>query len=343
MNDRHVACAPTRAGGPPACAYELDASGGWYDAGDQGKYVVNGGIAVWTLMNQWESAERRGAARAFADGTLSIPERKNGAPDLLDEARWELEFLLRMQVPEGQPLAGMVHHKIHDKEWTALGLAPHEDTQPRLLFPPSTAATLNLAATAAQGARLWRKLDAKFATRCLAAAERAWAAAESHPKEFAASGGVGGGPYDDRDLADERYWAAAELFLAETDTAKRDVYGKAMRASAYFTKVPTSVSGDGVPTSMTWDHVQALGTISLALSDGALPPPSAPPAARRCARPPTSTQACCTARATACRSRPERRASRGARARSCSTTPWCWVSPMISPATRATWKPPPMR
>jgi endoglucanase len=272
MNDRHVACAPTRAGGPPACAYELDASGGWYDAGDQGKYVVNGGIAVWTLMNQWESAERRGAARAFADGTLSIPERKNGAPDLLDEARWELEFLLRMQVPEGQPLAGMVHHKIHDKEWTALGLAPHEDTQPRLLFPPSTAATLNLAATAAQGARLWRKLDAKFATRCLAAAERAWAAAESHPKEFAASGGVGGGPYDDRDLADERYWAAAELFLAETDTAKRDVYGKAMRASAYFTKVPTSVSGDGVPTSMTWDHVQALGTISLALSpEGALP------------------------------------------------------------------------
>ena len=44
-------------------------------------------------------------------------------PDLLDEARWELEFMLKMQVPDGQPKAGMVHHKIHDKEWTALGTA----------------------------------------------------------------------------------------------------------------------------------------------------------------------------------------------------------------------------
>ena len=269
VGDRSVGCAPARAGGPPACAYKLDVSGGWYDAGDHGKYVVNGGIAVWTLMNQWESAEARGAARAFADGKLNIPERHNGAPDLLDEARFELEFLLRMQVPDGQPLAGMVHHKVHDKDWTALGLAPHEDKQERLLFPPSTAATLNLAATAAQGARLWRKLDPKFAARCLAAAEKAWAAAAAHPTEYAASGGVGGGPYDDRDVSDERYWAAAELFVT-TNGTKRDEYARALRASPYFAQVPSALGGDGVATSMTWDHVQALGTISLALSD-ALP------------------------------------------------------------------------
>jgi endoglucanase len=266
VGDRGVGCAPTRAGGPPACAYELDVSGGWYDAGDHGKYVVNGGIAAWTLMNEWESAEARGAARAFADGKLNIPERHNGAPDLLDEARFELEFLLKMQVPDGQPLAGMAHHKIHDKEWTALGLAPHEDRQTRFLYPPSTAATLNLAATAAQGARLWRKLDPKFAARCLAAAEKAWAAAAAHPAEYATPGGVGGGPYDDRDVSDERYWAAAELFV----TTKKEEYGKAMRASPHFGEVPTAFGGDGAPTSMTWDHVQALGTISLALSD-ALP------------------------------------------------------------------------
>ncbi|HEV2865652.1 MAG TPA: glycoside hydrolase family 9 protein, partial [Allosphingosinicella sp.] len=36
------------------CSYTLDASRGWYDAGDHGKYVVNGGIAVWTLMNLYE-------------------------------------------------------------------------------------------------------------------------------------------------------------------------------------------------------------------------------------------------------------------------------------------------
>jgi endoglucanase len=268
VGDRSVGCAPARPGGPPACGYKLDVSGGWYDAGDHGKYVVNGGIAAWTLMDEWEAAVARGKEAPFSDGKLKIPEHKNGAPDLLDEARWELEFMLRMQVPEGQPLAGMVHHKVHDKDWTALGLSPDEDTQERLLFPPSTAATLNLAATAAQGARLWRKLDPKFAARCLAAAERAWTAAEAHPKEYAAPGGVGGGPYDDRDVSDERYWAAAELYV----TTKTPAYAAALRGSSHFAKVPTSVSGaEGAPTSMTWDHVAALGTISLALAPDALP------------------------------------------------------------------------
>jgi endoglucanase len=263
VGDRSVGCAP----GPNACPYKLDVSGGWYDAGDQGKYVVNGGIAVWTLMNQLERAQARGAAAAFGDGKLNIPERGNGAPDLLDEARFELEFLMRMQVPDGQPLAGMAHHKIHDAAWTALGLAPHEDKQPRYLSPPSTAATLNLAATAAQGARLWKKHEAAFATRALAAAEKAWAAAEAHPALFAASGGVGGGPYDDRDVSDERYWAAAELWV----TTRKPVYEKALRASPHFKEVPSSLGGDGNPGSMTWDHVAALGTITLALAPDALP------------------------------------------------------------------------
>ena len=67
---------------------------------------------------------------------MDIPEKKNKRPDILDEARWEMEFMLKMQVPDGQPKAGMVHHKIHDKEWTACGMRPDEDTQPRYLCPP---------------------------------------------------------------------------------------------------------------------------------------------------------------------------------------------------------------
>jgi len=266
VGDRSVGCAPARAGGPPACAYKLDVSGGWYDAGDHGKYVVNGGIAAWTLMNEWESAEARGAARAFGDGKLNIPERKNGAPDLLDEARVEVEFMLRMQ----DPASGMVHHKIHDKDWTALGTAPHEDKQERFLYPPSTAATLNLVAVARQAERLWRKLDPAFAERCGQAATRAWAAALAHPTDYASSGGVGGGPYDDRDVSDERYWAAAETYVSTTDPSLKEYVHKTLLGSPYFCQVPTTIGGEGVPASMTWDHVQALGTISLALSN-ALP------------------------------------------------------------------------
>ena len=73
-----------------------------------------------------------------------------------------------MQVPAGKPLAGMAHHKVHDDNWTGLPLLPSADPQPRQLHKPSTAATLNLAATAAQCARLFAPYDEAFADRCLA-------------------------------------------------------------------------------------------------------------------------------------------------------------------------------
>src|SRR5262245_62059767 len=201
------------------CDYTLDVSGGWYDAGDHGKYVVNGGIATWTMLNQYERAAAKGTAGDFVDGKLNIPEKKNKVPDILDEARFELEFMLKMQVPDGKPRAGMVHHKIHDKEWTALGMFPDQDAQPRFLWPPSTAATLNLAATAAQGARIFAKLDKKFADRCSKAAEKAWAAAVANPAIYAGTAAIGGGPYDDKDVSDELYWAAAGLYVTRRKDA----------------------------------------------------------------------------------------------------------------------------
>src|SRR5207302_2525581 len=95
----------------PGCPYSLEVSGGWYDAGDQGKYVVNGGIALWTLLNLYEHNAITGAGAQFADGKVAIPENRNGVPDLLDEARWELEFFLKMQVPQGTHLRAPVGAK----------------------------------------------------------------------------------------------------------------------------------------------------------------------------------------------------------------------------------------
>ena len=134
-------------------------------------------------------------------------------PDLLDEVRWELEWELKMQVPDGQPRAGMVHHKIHDRSWTALGIRPDEAEKKmiRFLRPVSTAATLNLAANAAQCARIWKGIDEAFAGRCLMAAEKAWQAAKANPQVFAAANdNSGGGPYDDSELTDDFYWAALD-------------------------------------------------------------------------------------------------------------------------------------
>jgi endoglucanase len=268
LGDRSVPCASGA-----ACGYRLDVSGGWYDAGDHGKYVVNGGIALWTLLSLYERNIYLGkSASDFADGTMNIPERHNGVPDLLDEARWEMEWMLKMQVPPGNPLAGMAHHKIHDRSWTTLALAPHNDEEPRFLHPPSTAATLNLAAVAAQAARIWKDLDGAFAARCLAAAERAYAAALAHPALFAPGGQTaGGGPYDDSSVGDEVYWAAAELFITTGRGDLRD----AVMAAPHFGALPTDLGERGIPeqaSAMTWQKTQALGTISLAIVPNRLAP-----------------------------------------------------------------------
>ena len=223
------------------CKYTLDVSGGWYDAGDHGKYVVNAGISVWTLLNWWERGLAFGGTADFADGKMNIPENKNKVPDLLDEARWELEFELKMQVPEGEKLAGMAHHKIHDAKWTALSMGPHEDPVPRFLYPVSTSATLDLAANAAQAARIWRTIDRAFADKCLKAAERAWVAAKANPAALSPTvQDDGGGPYDDNKVDDNFYWAAAELYI----TTKKAEYKDVVVKSEFFKRVDADWSDD---------------------------------------------------------------------------------------------------
>ncbi|HEV2779181.1 MAG TPA: glycoside hydrolase family 9 protein [Actinophytocola sp.] len=265
----HVGVAPNRGDTdvpcqPTVCDYRLDVRGGWYDAGDHGKYVVNGGIATYQLLSTYERTLTAPTANpgALGDGTLRVPERGNGVPDVLDEARWELDFLLRMQVPAGQPLAGMAHHKVHDDNWTGLPLAPAADPMLRELHPPSTAATLNLAATAAQCARLFLPYDAAFADRCLTAARTAYAAAQANPDRLASEAdGNGGGTYSDNNVSDEFYWAAAELFVT-TGEAR---YLTDLRASPHHTG---NVFG---PNGFNWPDTAALGRLDLATVPNGLP------------------------------------------------------------------------
>ena len=118
-----------------------------------------------------------------------------------------------LQVPAGKPMAGMAHQKMHGEKWSAIPTAPDKDDIKRFLRPVSTAATLNLAAAAAQAARLWKTLDPAFSARALTAAETAYAAALKNPKIAAEPKVEGGGIYGDGDTADEFYWAATELYI----------------------------------------------------------------------------------------------------------------------------------
>ena len=236
----------------------ITANGGWYDAGDHGKYVVNGGISVWTLQNMYERAlkyENDKGKKKFADGsgTVVIPEASNGNPDILDECKYELDFMDQMVVKSSEPTwgdkAGMVYHKLHDHKWTGLATRPwnYDGSKEeggwetvRIVKPPTFAATLNYAACAAQAARLWKDYDSSYSAKLLEAAKTCYKAAQdnfyeadhsktTHPdlncpceKEEINEKSLyapmwqakGGGPYGDNEVKDDFYWAACELFIS---------------------------------------------------------------------------------------------------------------------------------
>lgn len=272
----------------PGCDYRLDVTGGWYDAGDHGKYVVNGGIATWTLLDIGERLASRASADTLEDARVPGVAPGAGIDTLLAEARVEVEFLLAMQVPDGQRLTvafrtdtgrpasdfrtidagGLVHTKVADVAWTGIPTAPADDRMRRFLYPPSTAATLNMVAIAAQAARIWRHRDPAFAARALAAAQRGWAAARRVPDLRASSDFTGSGGYGDAQLADERFWAAAALFATTGDPS----LGETVAASSF-------LRGDGV--DFGWGDTALPGVMTLAMLDD---PRAAPIAARARAR-----------------------------------------------------------
>ena len=174
--------------GAPTSGDKVDVTGGWYDAGDYGKYVVNGGVSMWTLGNTYERALYAGKEAKWADGsgTVLIPETGNGIPDILDEMIYEADFFEKMQRTDG-----MVYHKIHDYKWTALGVMPYVEAgddekvqavknPQRILKPVTYAATLNAAASWAQLARLLQPYDATKAAHYVELAKKAYKAAKDN-------------------------------------------------------------------------------------------------------------------------------------------------------------------
>ena len=185
-----------------------DNVGGWHDAGDYGRYMVNSGVTTGTLMWAWELFGPK-----LKHIQLKIPETGNGTPDFLNEVRWNLEWMLRMQDGDGG-----VWHKQTSEHFPGF-VMPEKDTLLSEVIGTgaspykSTCATADLAAVGAIAARVYTPFDAKFAGRALEAARRAWAWTERYPDvTFRNPPGVNTGEYGDASCKDERLWAAAELW-----------------------------------------------------------------------------------------------------------------------------------
>ncbi|MBQ9982845.1 MAG: glycoside hydrolase family 9 protein [Oscillospiraceae bacterium] len=261
---------------------EITATGGWYDAGDHGKYVVNGGISVWTLQNMYERSVLSGEGKekfSDASGVVMVPEAGNDIPDILDETAVELDWMTSMVVKEDEPTwgkyAGLVYHKLHDHKWTGLAVKPYiyeeEWGTLRIVKPPTFAATLNYVACTAQAARLWEPYDKEKADFYLEEAKKAYDAYLTHYYEADLAETVhpdfeipcakeeineeslyapkyhakGGSPYGDYEVRDDAYWAACELYV----TAKRmgdssaDKYYKELSEYKKAFEIPHKITG----------------------------------------------------------------------------------------------------
>ena len=197
---------------------KIDVSGGWHDAGDYGRYVVSGAKAAADLMLAYSLYPE-----AF-DDALGIPESGNNIPDVLDEVKYELDWLFKMQNSEGG-----VYHKVTCANFPSF-VMPEEETEELIVTPVSTTATADFAAVMAMASYVYAEIDMPYSQKCLDAAMKAAKYLDKHQGIEGAKNpdGIVTGEYPDTNDADERLWAYAELFKATGDTVYDDEFSSLM-------------------------------------------------------------------------------------------------------------------
>ncbi|GGY85292.1 endoglucanase [Cellvibrio zantedeschiae] len=220
----------------------VSAPKGWYDAGDYNLYIVNSGISTYSLLAAYEGYENY-----FKNQNLNIPESADDVPDLLNEAMWNLEWMLAMQDPND----GGVYHKLTSKSFSGF-VMPDADTSDRFLVQKATPAALDFAAVMAAASRIYAPYESTYpgvSSKMLKAAKSAYQWAKANPAiYYTQPSDIATGAYGDKDATDEFAWAAAELYI----TTKDDSYYADLNPSAVTANVPA------------WGDVKSLAWISLA-------------------------------------------------------------------------------
>ena len=227
----------------------ISSPGGWYDAGDYNKYIVNSGITTATLLSLYEDYPGQ-----LTYCKINIPESGNSLPDLLNEICWNLRWMLTMQDPHD----GGVYHKCTTAEFEGF-IRPELAVDRRYVVQKSTAAALNFAAVTAQAARVFATLPgdlAGLADSCREASARAWAWAVAHPDiiydqtklNVAFDPDINTGSYGDGQLNDEWLWAGTELYITTSDESY-------LRPGVFPPASPLTVQ--------SWSDVQTMAYFSL--------------------------------------------------------------------------------
>jgi endoglucanase len=187
----------------------FNGSKGWYDAGDYGKYIVNSGISTYTLLQLYQHNKEY-----FKKLNLNIPESNNDVPDILDEIRWNLEWMLTMQDDDGG-----VFHKLTTKQFAGT-VMPEKATAQRFAIGKATEATWNFVAVMSLASEIYKPYDKDFAQTCIDKAQKARNWALQNPYEiYEQPKDVGTGSYTGALRWTIKLWASVEMFRVSGDTA----------------------------------------------------------------------------------------------------------------------------
>ena len=271
----------------------LNTGGGWYNGRDFGKSMTEGGMSVWTLQNMYERSLYYDTSNdKFKDGSgkVVIPETGNSVPDILDECRYELDFMSKMKVKPNEPTwgdyAGMYYHSARSVGFDA-DMRDYECECLYCVEPPTFAATLNYAACAAQGARLWAEYDDEYAKELWKSAKDAYDAylkyfykaspdEESNYQSLYAPQYKGVGSYfnPEDEVEADAYWAACELYITAKEMEDTDAQSYFLQLSDYDNafKFTTRITGgnneicDGSLTLFNSGNPASAGSMSLLLN-----------------------------------------------------------------------------
>jgi endoglucanase len=232
---------------------QKDGTKGWHDAGDYNKYTVNAGVTIGSLFRAWEDFGPQIKAVP-----LDLPESGGSLPDFLAEIKWEMDWVLTMQAPDGS-----VYHKLTTKRFGDF-IPPESETAGRYFTPWGSEATADFVAMTAQAARIFRPYDPAYADRCLKAAQLSYQFLQAHPEYHQADQtGFGTGPYEINEpnhrlngAPQNRLWAAAELW--ETTGSPEVLRDLEARVKA--------VNGQVSP-DFDWDETKDLGLLTYLFSE----------------------------------------------------------------------------
>lgn len=192
-----------------------DLSGGWFDAGDYNKYVNFAYQPMHSLLFAYQENP------SIWGDDYNIPESGNGVPDILDEIRWQLDWLLKMQLADGSVLM-----KISVTDFSAAS-PPSADTAPRYYGESQASSTRTTASMFAHASMVFRPFDVAYADLLLARAELAWSWISANPavSTYSNTGFSSANPEISADEQNEALTgAAAMLFAATGNTIYRDYF-----------------------------------------------------------------------------------------------------------------------